>query len=149
MLDLAIGQETASSFHNFRKLIHPPFLPPRSFPNDALDRSRFLSIRLCRSRRPARHPKTTAFLQSVPARGSFLKPRTDLKCRAVSFDFLPRLRAWNEFPDPTGHVLAAGFFGAVGYFEYLWEQRADELIALKREEIAQNRKNRIGAPSGP
>jgi len=67
----------------------------------------------------------------------------------MAFDLLPAICVLNGHSDPTGHVLAAGFFGAVGYFEYLWEQRADELIALKREEIAQNRKNRIGAPSGP
>ena len=49
--------------------------------------------------------------------------------------------------DPAGHVIAAGAFGTLGYFEYIWEQRADELIALKREEIAQNRRNRTSTPS--
>lgn len=64
------------------------------------------------------------------------------------FDFRPYLRVLDESSDPAGHVLAAGLFGTLGYFEYLWEQRADELIALKREQIAQNRKNRTSTPSG-
>jgi len=51
------------------------------------------------------------------------------------------------FSNPAGHALAAGLFGVAGYYEYLWEQRADELIALKHEQIAQNRKNRIATPS--
>ncbi|KAF9787442.1 hypothetical protein BJ322DRAFT_989394, partial [Thelephora terrestris] len=41
--------------------------------------------------------------------------------------------------NPVGHAIAAASFGTLGYFEYHWEQRADELIALKREEIAQKR----------
>jgi len=51
------------------------------------------------------------------------------------------------FSNPVGHAVTAGAFGVLGYFEYVWEQRADELIALKREEIVQNRRNRIVAPS--
>jgi len=51
------------------------------------------------------------------------------------------------FSNPAAHVLAAGLGGVVGYYEYLWEERADELIALKREEIAQNRRNRTSTPS--
>jgi len=50
------------------------------------------------------------------------------------------------FSNPTGHVLAVGFFGTLGYFEDMWEKRADELIALKREQIAQNRQNRTSTP---
>jgi len=51
------------------------------------------------------------------------------------------------FANPAGHALAAGVFGVLGYYEYHWEQRADELIALKREEIARNRKSHAITPS--
>ncbi|KAF9648716.1 hypothetical protein BDM02DRAFT_3115049 [Thelephora ganbajun] len=50
------------------------------------------------------------------------------------------------FSNPAGHALAAVSFGTLGYFEYLWELRADELIALKREQIAQKRKDRTNPP---
>ena len=48
--------------------------------------------------------------------------------------------------DPAGHVIAAVSFGTLGYFEHHWELRADELIALKREEIAQKRRERMNPP---
>lgn len=60
----------------------------------------------------------------------------------LSLNFHPS----NDSTDPTGHVLAAMTFGTLGYFEYHWELRADELIALKREEIAQKRKERMNIP---
>lgn len=57
------------------------------------------------------------------------------------------LATLNGLPDPAGHALAAGLFGVLGYYEYHWEQRADELIALKHEQIAQNRMKRTSTPS--
>ena len=41
--------------------------------------------------------------------------------------------------DPAGHAIAAVVFGYAGYWAYIWEQRADELLALKRTEISERR----------
>lgn len=67
-------------------------------------------------------------------------------CRKTNPAFPHDFRTSNEPTDPTGHILAALTFGTVGYFEHHWEIRADELIALKREEIAQKRRERMNPP---
>ncbi|TFL03808.1 hypothetical protein BDV98DRAFT_602326 [Pterulicium gracile] len=50
--------------------------------------------------------------------------------------------------NPVGHAISVGVFGFVGYWAYQWDQRAADLIADKREQIAERRKAqlaRIGA----
>jgi len=49
----------------------------------------------------------------------------------------------NLFSNPGGHLIAMMVFGYAGYWEYKWEVRADELIALKRTEIAEQRKREV------
>lgn len=41
--------------------------------------------------------------------------------------------------DPGGHAIAMGVFGFAGYWAYHWDQRAAELLAVKRAEIAERR----------
>jgi len=45
----------------------------------------------------------------------------------------------NIFSNPAGHAIAAAVFGYAGYWAYVWEQRADELLALRRTEISERR----------
>jgi len=45
--------------------------------------------------------------------------------------------------NPTGHVIAMGVFGFVGYWAHHWDQRAGELLAEKREEIAGRRRQQL------
>ncbi|KAG0743674.1 hypothetical protein G6F57_002424 [Rhizopus arrhizus] len=44
------------------------------------------------------------------------------------------------FSNPSSHALAAGVFGAVGYFMYDLQERQTAAIAAKREVMVQNRK---------
>lgn len=51
-----------------------------------------------------------------------------------------RLCVWIQFHvDPAGHAVALAVGGAFGYWEYQWEQRADVLIAAKRQQISERR----------
>jgi len=49
----------------------------------------------------------------------------------------------NLFSNPAGHAVAAAVGGVIGYWEYQWEIRADELLALKRSQILERRQNEI------
>jgi len=49
----------------------------------------------------------------------------------------------NLFSNPGGHVIAMLVFGYAGYWGYRWELRADELIALKRAELAERRQRGV------
>jgi len=51
----------------------------------------------------------------------------------------------NLFSNPGGHAIAMIVFGYAGYWEYKWELRADELIALKRAEIAERRQREVAS----
>ncbi|KAF8071882.1 hypothetical protein FPV67DRAFT_1411468 [Lyophyllum atratum] len=47
----------------------------------------------------------------------------------------------NILDNPGGHLLSMGVFGFAGYWVYKWDQRAAELLAQKRQEILEHRKN--------
>ena len=49
--------------------------------------------------------------------------------------------------DPGGHAIAMGVFGFVGYWAYQWDQRAGELVAAKRAQIAAHRTQEQAASS--
>ncbi|KAI0342796.1 hypothetical protein BDW22DRAFT_1330406 [Trametopsis cervina] len=42
----------------------------------------------------------------------------------------------NLFDNPGGHAIAMGAFGFAGYWAHKWDERAAELLALKRAQIA-------------
>ncbi|RCH93386.1 hypothetical protein CU097_013407 [Rhizopus azygosporus] len=44
------------------------------------------------------------------------------------------------FSNPSGHAIAAGVFGSVGYFMYYLQERQTAAIASKKEIMLQNRK---------
>ena len=50
--------------------------------------------------------------------------------------------------NPIGHAISVGIFGVVGYWAYQWDQRASELIADKREQIAERRKAQLARIGG-
>jgi len=43
----------------------------------------------------------------------------------------------------TGHVIAMGVFGYGGYWAWRWDQKAAQLIEMKKAEISENRKERL------
>lgn len=45
--------------------------------------------------------------------------------------------------DPGGHLISMLAFGYFGYWAHQWDERATVLIAEKRAEIAERRKQRI------
>ncbi|KAI0734342.1 hypothetical protein BC629DRAFT_1261890, partial [Irpex lacteus] len=45
----------------------------------------------------------------------------------------------NFFDNPGGHAIAMGVFGYVGYWAHKWDERAGELLAAKRAQIAAHR----------
>ena len=45
--------------------------------------------------------------------------------------------------DPGGHLISMLAFGYLGYWAHQWDERATVLIAEKRAEIAERRKQRI------
>ncbi|KAF5391488.1 hypothetical protein D9757_002431 [Collybiopsis confluens] len=49
----------------------------------------------------------------------------------------------NLFDNLGGHAFAMGVFGYGGYLAWRWDQTSAELIAKKRAEIAQSRKERL------
>ncbi|KAF7424163.1 hypothetical protein PC9H_009466 [Pleurotus ostreatus] len=51
----------------------------------------------------------------------------------------------NLFDNPGAHLIAMGVFGYGGYWAYQWDQRAAVLIAEKRAEIQERRKQQVTA----
>ncbi len=45
--------------------------------------------------------------------------------------------------DPGGHIISMLAFGYLGYWAHRWDERASVLIAEKRAEITERRKQRI------
>ena len=45
--------------------------------------------------------------------------------------------------DPGGHIISMLAFGYLGYWAHRWDERAAVLIADKRAEIAERRRQRI------
>lgn len=45
--------------------------------------------------------------------------------------------------DPGGHIISMLAFGYAGYWAHQWDERAAVLIADKRAEIAERRRQRI------
>ena len=41
--------------------------------------------------------------------------------------------------DMGGHALSMGVFGFIGYWAHKWDERAGELIAIKKAELAKRR----------
>ena len=137
----ACCQESVTKAPNpeFRKcdLSRLPLPPPTS---NAFNNSRVLSLRLGSSLWTTRNSTTTATFKSVHI-------ATDTQsAQQLTRLFCLNFHTRNKLEDPTGHLLTALSFGTLGYFEYHWELRADELIALKREEIAQKRRERMNPP---
>ena len=54
-----------------------------------------------------------------------------------------RPRAYACGTDPGGHVISMLAFGYLGYWAHEWDVRASVLIAEKRAEIAERRRQRI------
>jgi hypothetical protein len=48
-----------------------------------------------------------------------------------------------DLADPGGHLISMLAFGYLGYWAHRWDERATVLIAEKRAEIAERRKQRI------
>lgn len=44
-----------------------------------------------------------------------------------------------------GHAIAMGTFGFVGYWAHYWDVRAGELLKIKKEQIAEARRQRLTA----
>ncbi|OBZ72159.1 hypothetical protein A0H81_07637 [Grifola frondosa] len=70
---------------------------------------------------------------------NLLKVRVD----STSLERLPRSVPYS--PDFSGHVIAMGSFGFLGYWAYQWDQRAAVLLAEKRAEIAERRQRKAAA----
>ncbi|KAF9000683.1 hypothetical protein BDQ17DRAFT_1245359 [Cyathus striatus] len=49
----------------------------------------------------------------------------------------------NMLSNPTAHLISMGVFGYVGYWAYKWEIISAELIAAKREEIIERRRQLV------
>ncbi|KAH9002992.1 hypothetical protein EDB86DRAFT_3073477 [Lactarius hatsudake] len=49
----------------------------------------------------------------------------------------------NLLDNPGGHVISMLAFGYLGYWAHQWDERASVLIAEKRAEIAERRRQRI------
>ncbi|KAI0078748.1 hypothetical protein K474DRAFT_801583 [Panus rudis PR-1116 ss-1] len=45
----------------------------------------------------------------------------------------------NLFDNPGAHAISMGVWGFAGYWAWRWDQRSAELLAAKREEIAERR----------
>lgn len=49
----------------------------------------------------------------------------------------------NLLENPGGHIISMLAFGYLGYWAHRWDERASVLIAEKRAEIVERRKQRI------
>ena len=55
------------------------------------------------------------------------------------FSILMCIHDWLEQTDPSSHLLAAGVFGAVGYYVHNLQERQAALMASKKEIMIKNR----------
>ena len=45
----------------------------------------------------------------------------------------------------SGHAIAMGTFGFIGYWAHRWDVRAGELLKIRKDQIAEKRRARLAA----